>query len=298
MIAIADSGSTKTEWCLVDERGRIHSRCFTPGMNPYFQSEGNMAETVRQVLYPQWEGYSVDAVYFYGAGCAFPEKNALVEKAIRSCWPVPVEVNSDLMAAARALCGTETGIACILGTGANSCLYDGREVKEQVSPLGFILGDEGSGAVLGRTLVGDCLKRQLPDSLCREFMETYRLTPASVLEHVYKMPFPNRYLAGFVPFLKEHLDAEPVYRLVYRGFEDFIRRNVMQYTGYDRHPVHFAGSVAFGFRQVLRQVIGQYGLSPGKIEKAPMDGLVAYHNKERGCPAREAAASSRRERGV
>ena len=148
MIAIADSGSTKTEWCLVEKTGQIHSRCFTPGMNPYFQSEEQMTTMIQQVLYPQWTGLVIDAVYFYGAGCAFPEKNVLIEKAIHSCWSVPVEVNSDLMAAAHALCGTETGIACILGTGSNSCLYDGKEVKEQISPLGFILGDEGSKAVV------------------------------------------------------------------------------------------------------------------------------------------------------
>lgn len=279
MIAIADSGSTKTEWCLVEKTGQIHSRCFTPGMNPYFQSEEQMTAMIQQVLYPQWTGLVIDAVYFYGAGCAFPEKNVLVEKAIHSCWSVPVEVNSDLMAAAHALCGTETGIACILGTGSNSCLYDGKEVKEQISPLGFILGDEGSGAVLGKLLIGDCLKRQLPALLCQEFMETYQLTPASILEHVYKKPFPNRYLASFVPFLKEHLDVEPVFQLVYRSFDAFIRRNVMQYTGHDRYPVHFVGSVAFYFQSVLRQVLEKYELTPGKIEKAPMDGLILYYNK-------------------
>ena len=236
---------------------------------------------IQQVLYPQWTGLVIDAVYFYGAGCAFPEKNVLVEKAIHSCWSVPVKVNSDLMAAAHALCGTETGIACILGTGSNSCLYDGKEVKEQISPLGFILGDEGSGAVLGKLLIGDCLKRQLPASLCQEFMETYQLTPASILEHVYKKPFPNRYLASFVPFLKEHLDVEPVFQLVYRSFDAFIRRNVMQYTGHDRYPVHFVGSVAFYFQSVLRQVLEKYELTPGKIEKAPMDGLILYYNKVR-----------------
>lgn len=279
MIVIADSGSTKTEWCLVDERGQLLSRCFTPGMNPYFQTEEQMKAMIQQILYPQWAESAIEAIYFYGAGCAFPEKNALVEKAIHSCWSVPVEVNSDLMAAAHALCGTETGIACILGTGSNSCLYDGKEVKEQISPLGFILGDEGSGAVLGRTLIGDCLKRQLPASLCQEFLETYQLTPASILEHVYKMPFPNRYLAGFVPFLKDHLEVEPVYQLVYRSFDAFIRRNVMQYTGYDQYPIHFVGSVAFHFQSVLRQVLKQNELIPGKMEKAPMDGLIIYYNK-------------------
>lgn len=281
MIGIADSGSTKTEWCLLGETGKLECRCFTSGMNPYFQTEKEMAEMIQQSLYPQIADYPIEAFYFYGAGCAYPEKNACVERAIQSYWPVPVEVNSDLMAAAHSLCGTEAGIACILGTGSNSCLYDGKKVKEQISPLGFILGDEGSGAVLGRKLIGDCLKRQLPASLCQEFMEAYQLTPASILEHVYKKPFPNRYLAGFVPFLKEHLDVEPVYQLVYHSFEEFICRNVMQYTDYNQYPIHFVGSVAFYFQSVLREVLQQYELRLGKIEKAPMNGLVMYYNKVR-----------------
>ena len=158
MILIADSGSTKTEWCLADQ-GRPVRTVVTAGINPFFQTREEIAGEIRDALLPALKGERIDAIYFYGAGCAFPEKNRIVEEAITPYIPAPIEVYSDLMAAARALCGSRPGIACILGTGSNSCLYDGTEITEHISPLGFILGDEGSGAVLGKLLVGDCLKR-------------------------------------------------------------------------------------------------------------------------------------------
>lgn len=177
MILIADSGSTKTEWCLADQ-GRPVRTVVTAGINPFFQTREEIAGEIRDALLPALKGERIDAIYFYGAGCAFPEKNRIVEEAITPYIPAPIEVYSDLMAAARALCGSRPGIACILGTGSNSCLYDGTEITEHISPLGFILGDEGSGAVLGKLLVGDCLKRQLPAPLVRKFMDQYELTPA------------------------------------------------------------------------------------------------------------------------
>ena len=183
MILIADSGSTKTEWCLADQ-GRPVRTVVTAGTNPYFQTREEIAGEIRGALLPALRGERIDAIYFYGAGCAFPEKNRIVEEAITPYIPAPIEVYSDLMAAARALCGNRPGIACILGTGSNSCLYDGTEITEHISPLGFILGDEGSGAVLGKLLVGDCLKRQLPAPLVQKFMDQYELTPALLLERV------------------------------------------------------------------------------------------------------------------
>ena len=170
MILIADSGSTQTKWAgVAGEATRLFR---TPGMNPYYQTEAEMEETIRRDLLPQLPPEArIEAIYFYGAGCAFPEKNRSVERAIRANIPARVMVRSDLWAAAHALCGTEAGIPCILGTGSNSCLYDGQQIREQVSPLGFILGDEGSGAVLGKLLVGDCLKGLLPPEISRRFLE-------------------------------------------------------------------------------------------------------------------------------
>ena len=278
MILIADSGSTQTKWAGVAGEATHHFR--TPGMNPYYQTEAEMEETIRRDLLPQLPpGAHVEAVYFYGAGCAFPEKNRSVERAIRANIPARVMVRSDLWAAAHALCGTEAGIPCILGTGSNSCLYDGQQIREQVSPLGFILGDEGSGAVLGRRLVGDCLKRQMPARLAQALLEAYDLTPERILEKVYRQPFPNRFLASLVPFIRAHIDEEAMRRLVDEEFTRFFRRNVMMYTGYERLPIHFTGSVAYHFRDILQAVAQRLSLQLGRVEASPLDGLVEFYRR-------------------
>ena len=276
MILIADSGSTKTAWGLWDG-GRLVGSVKKAGINPYYQEEADIAATIGGELVPALGGGMVDRVYFYGAGCAFEEKNRQVARAINRFIPAPVEVASDLMAAARALCGDRPGIACILGTGSNSCLYDGRRIVEQVSPLGFILGDEGSGAVLGKLFVGDCLKRQLPEALAREFMERYELTPALLLDRVYKRPFPNRFLASLSPFIHEHLSEPSVYRMVYESFRSFFIRNVRMYTGYEAYEAGFVGSVAYHYQEVLRAAASSVGVGVGAIMREPMDALACYH---------------------
>ena len=240
MILIADSGSTKTEWCLADQ-GRPVRTVVTAGINPFFQTREEIAGE------------------------------------IRGAFPAPIEVYSDLMAAARALCGSRPGIACILGTGSNSCLYDGTEITEHISPLGFILGDEGSGAVLGKLLVGDCLKRQLPAPLVQKFMDQYELTPALLLERVYKQPFPNRFLATLSRFLLENITEQPIYNLVYTSFRSFFLRNVALYPGADTYPIHFVGSIAYYYQEVLKAAALSLGLKVGTVVQAPMDGLIRYH---------------------
>lgn len=277
MILIADSGSTKTEWCLA-EGGKPVRMIRTAGTNPYFQTKEEIGGEIRDTLYPELRGENISAIHFYGAGCAFPEKNKIVEEAVLQYIHAPIEVYSDLMAAARALCGTHPGIACILGTGSNSCLYDGKEITEHVSPLGYILGDEGSGAVLGRLLVGDCLKRQLPERLTRKFMEQFELTPAILLDRVYKQPFPNRFLATLSRFLLENITEEPIYQLVYTSFRDFFVRNVTQYTNYGAYPIHFVGSIAFYYQEVLKEAAAASHLTVASVVRAPMDGLIQYHS--------------------
>ncbi len=281
MILIADSGSSKTEWCLAEE-GRPVRTIVTAGVNPYFQTREEIAGEIRDTLLPALEGGGrIDAIYFYGAGCAFPEKNRIVEEAIRPYIPARIAVYSDLMAAARALCGTAPGIACILGTGSNSCLYDGKEITDHVSPLGFILGDEGSGAMLGKLLVGDCLKRQLPEPLVRKFMDRYGLTPALLLERVYRRPFPNRFLASLSRFLLENIAERPVYDLVYAAFRSFFLRNVALYPGADSYPIHFSGSIAYYYREVLEAAASSLGFRVGTVVQAPMGGLIRYHSADR-----------------
>lgn len=276
MILIADSGSTKTEWCIA-EKGVPIRQIITAGTNPYFQTQEEIDEEIKNTLSPVIASYPIEAVYFYGAGCAFPEKNRLIAEVIRSYLPVTVEVYSDLMGAARSLCGKEAGIVCILGTGSNSCFYDGAEIVGHTPPLGYILGDEGSAAVLGKQLVSDCLKYQLPDTLCQKFLQQYGLTPEILLERVYKQPFPNRFLAGLSRFLFENLTEQPIYNLVYNSFRSFLVRNILAYEGSSTCPIHCTGSVAYYYKQVLKAATVSLGLTLGKVEKAPMPGLVAYH---------------------
>lgn len=277
MILIADSGSTKTDWCMA-EKGVAIKRIPTKGMNPFFQSEDEMVEEMKHSLLPELDGKRPEAVYFYGAGCAF-DKVEIVRRAISrvlSLDMAAIEVNSDMLAAARSVCGHEAGIACILGTGSNSCFYNGKEIEANVSPLGFILGDEGSGAVLGKLFIGDLLKNQLPAGLKEKFLERYQLTPADIIDRVYRKPFPNRYLATLSPFISEHITIPEVRQLVKQSFKAFLVRNVMQYD-YQHYAVGFNGSVAWYYRDILEEALSETGLKMGIIIKAPMEGLLKYH---------------------
>lgn len=277
MILIADSGSTKTDWSVIAQ-GEVVCRVKTDGMNPFFQSEEDITILIEKQLLPGLHPFqsAIQKIYFYGAGCAFPEKNAIIERAIRLYFSAKIEVRSDLWAAVHALCQRQPGIACILGTGENSCQYDGQEIVKQVSPLGFILGDEGSGAVLGKFLVGDMLKNQLSETLRDAFFSEYQLTPAMILDKVYKQPFPNRFLASLSPFLLKHIDDPSIKQLVVKCFTDFFTRNVMQYE-YEKYPVHLVGSIAWYYQDVLTAVASSLGVQIGTIVQSPLDGLIAYH---------------------
>lgn len=276
MILLADSGSTKTDWALA-RNGSLVKQITTEGINPFFQTEEEISRIVHERLMPALDGAMPHEVHFYGAGCAFPEKNRLVEQAITRHLPVPVEIGSDLLGAARSLCGRRPGIACIMGTGSNSCYYDGQTIAANVSPLGYVLGDEGSGAVLGRLLVGDCLKNQLPAPLKEAFFKRFDLTPQLILERVYKQPFPNRFLASLSPFLIEHIDEPCIHRLVLNSFKSFFTRNVMQYD-YREVKVHFTGSIAYYYREVLDEAARALQIELGHIVRSPLEGLVTYHS--------------------
>jgi len=276
MKLIADSGSTKTHWSLLHD-GKLVKEIFTPGINPYYQSHEDIVNLLAERLIPETENLEVTEIFFYGAGCAFPDKKLIVSQALLHFYPnSTVEIQSDLLGAARALFGSEAGIACILGTGSNSCYYDGKDIVENVSPLGFILGDEGSGAVLGKLFVADCLKKQMPEWICDKFMDEYELTPATVLDKVYKQPFPNRFLAQFTPFILEHIEEPNVFNLVFDSFDAFLVRNVSQYPLEDM-KVGFVGSVAYYFRDTLEIVASERGIEVSEIVQNPMEGLIKYH---------------------
>ena len=242
MILIADSGSTKTDWCVVNH-GKQIKRITTEGTNPFFQTEEEISQVVKDKLMPHLDGVKIDAVYFYGAGCAFPEKNEIVHNAIYRHIPVTIEVGSDLLAAARSLCGHKAGIACIMGTGSNSCYYDGKEIVNNISPLGYI----------------------------------FNLTPKEILDNVYKKPFPNRFLASVSPFLIENIEEPCIHRIVLNGFKNFFTRNVMQYD-YKNVKVHFIGSIAYYYKEVLEEAALALQIELGTIIKSPMEGLVEFHS--------------------
>ncbi len=277
MKLFADSGSTKTLWSLRTANGQ-HSEFRTDGINPFFQTYEQIHATISNQLLPQvakyfWAG-KLTHIYFYGAGCAFAEKNEIVKQALQSCFKhAEINIASDLVGAARGLFGNTEGIACILGTGSNSCHYNGSEIVHNVSPLGYVLGDEGSGAVLGKTLVADILKKQVPAHLCEKFFEQYQLTPAQVLDSVYKQAFPNRFLASFAPFISEHIHEPAMYNMVYAAFDAFVKRNVLQYARPEL-PISFVGSVAFHFSDILQRVIADNGLTLGQIVQSPLGLMV------------------------
>lgn len=287
MFLIADSGSTKTDWCLCN-KGAIIQHIQTQGINPYHQSEDAIEEVLREELLPQLKGQSSHLnaqspqpeVIFYGSGCANETACKRVEEAIYKVLGTDhITIHSDLFGAARALCGREEGIACVLGTGSNSCLYNGKEIVANIPPLGYILGDEGSSAVLGRRLVGDCLKNQLPETLRNEFLTEYNLTQEIILEKVYRQPLANRFLASLTPFLSKHREVPGIHKLLVESFTDFFVRNVKQYRR-PWLPIHFVGSIAHAFSAELKEAAESLGMELGTILQSPMEGLIKYHTEE------------------
>ena len=282
MFLIADSGSTKTDWCLC-KKGTILNNLQTQGINPYHQSEEAIKEVIREELLPQLpETTEVSKlnIIFYGSGCANETACNRVREAIQKVLRTnDITIHSDLLGAARALCGREEGIACVLGTGSNSCLYNGKEIIANIPPLGYILGDEGSSAVLGRRLVGDCLKNQLPDALRNEFLTEYSLTQEIILEKVYRQPLANRFLASLTPFLSKHREVPEIHKLLVESFTDFFVRNVKQYRR-PWLPIHFVGSIANAFSAELKEAAESLGMELGTILQSPMEGLIKYYIEE------------------
>jgi len=275
MILIADSGSTKTDWC-VSNRGEQLQRIITSGLNPYFVSEDEIEREIRLSLLPKLQTHQFDAFYFYGSGCT-PEKIPMMHTVLNRCFEVKTSaVDSDLSGAARGAFGRTPGIVCILGTGSNSCYYDGEKIVSNVPSLGFILGDEGSGAALGKLLVSDLLKNQLPAGLKEKFLQEFDLTLGMIIERVYRRPFPNRFLASFSPFLLRNIEEPALRLLVFNGFRSFLTRNVMQYD-YKRYPIRFIGSVAYYYREILEEAVLACGMQSGGVMRQPMEGLVKYH---------------------
>ena len=275
MRLIADSGSTKTRWHLVDchQNDKV---CTTGGINPFqigldeitylLEADFTLART------------GITNIWFYGAGCAYPDKNRIVEDALSKFFGArEIHVNSDLLAAARSLCGNSPGIACILGTGSNSCYYNGREIVHNVPPLGYVLGDNGSGNAIGRKLLSEVLTNRLPEEIRAIFFDTYPVAAGEILDNVYRKPFPNRYLAQFARFVAANINYPEMQELASNCFREFFNRNLMQYEAVKQLPVHFTGSVAFHFGEIIKTIADEFGLAVGSIVQEPMQGLVKYH---------------------
>lgn len=276
MRLIADSGSTKTSWKLIENSGKIKN-IKTTGINPFFRIEGDIFQELSQFLLPE-TGTDIQEIYFYGAGIINAEKGDIIRRALNRIYPeASIETHSDVLGAARALFGDQSGIACILGTGSNACLYDGKQITHGISPLGFILGDEGSGAVMGRKLLGDYFKEMMPPRLREEFAKQFELTREEALNRVYRTEKPNQYLAQFVPFLSEHANSAYCQEFVQHNFMDFFERNVSKLPDYTKYQIGFIGSVAFHFSQILNNTASYFGFEQTTIIKEPIDGLEDYY---------------------
>lgn len=275
MKLIAESGSTRTEWVLVEDNNLIQ-RAFTEGLNPFFQTRREISRSVRLGLPELFFKKKLEQVYFYGAGCSSHEKKNILGASLVAQFKTPIQVESDLLAAVRGLFKCEAGIACILGTGSNSCFYDGKIIAKNVKAGGYILGDEGSGAVMGKHFLSDVLKGLAPKDITNDFYDKFRINANEVMESVYNRPFPNRFLATVSYFLADYLNEDYVYNLITSNLRSFFTRNVCQYD-YQNYPVRFVGSLAYHYADLLREIAKEFVINLQVIEETPINGLIEYH---------------------
>lgn len=275
---IADSGATKAEWCLIS--GNKKKTIFTQGISPYFFNTAQIADILSAELLPSLKKVKVDEVYYYGTGCINPNNVQIVKKAIAQVFPglQKNEVTHDVMAAARALYGDDKGVACILGTGSSSCYYNGKKIANNKPGLGYVLGDEGSGAYLGKKVLQYYLYQTFDEELAGRFKIKYNSPDASeILENVYKKPLPNRYLASFTPFLAENRGHYMVENIIEDALNDFFFHHICKFRESWTMPVSFVGGIAFHFKDVISELCNSYEFTLGRILKNPMEGLAEYH---------------------
>jgi N-acetylglucosamine kinase-like BadF-type ATPase len=278
MIIIADGGSTKTNWCLVTEEGKkVYFN--TEGYNPYFAPTDYIIKSLQESLPIDLEKDQITEVNYYGAGCSTPEMRKIVEDAMKVVFNKSrIYIGHDLLAAARALLGTTEGFAAILGTGTNTCIYDGKDVVHNIDSGAYILGDEGSGCYIGKKLLTDYLRGYMPEAVRKNFWETYKLTPDDINEQVYTQPRANRFCASFSKFVYDNnVHIEYSRNLVRTSFEDFFRNLVTHYPNYQNYTFNCIGSVGYNFRNVLEEVVTENGMVIGNIIRSPIDNLVKFH---------------------
>jgi len=281
MILVADSGSTKTAWKFIDDNRKVHS-FHTLGFNPFFWTSKEIITEINKKC-PKKLKSEISShksqICFYGAGCSSKQRTKIVKTALKKVFPkCKIEVEHDLLGAARAVCGNEKGIACILGTGSNSCFYDGKKIVRNIGGLGHILGDEGSGKEIGKKLLNAYLNRFLPENIHKTFQRKYRLSKEKILNPVYRKQRPNQYLASFTKFAGQNIREPFLHDLVKKCFLDFFDSHVCMYVEYKNVPVGFVGSVGFHFRHIVQEIANEKGIGLHKIIENPMDELVEYHS--------------------
>lgn len=274
---IADSGATKCEWQLLDEGKK--KKILTQGISPYFLSGEQIVALLQKELLPKLKEVAVEEVYYYGTGLSNPHNVTIIKNVLKQVFPkAHREVNHDMFGAARALCQHEKGMACILGTGSNVCFYNGKKIVKDSPGLGYVLGDEGSGAYLGRKVIQYFLYKTFDEELMARFQAKFNTNTVEILENVYKKPLPNRYLASFAVFLAENRGHYMVENIVEDGLNDFFFQHIYKFRESWTLPIHFTGSVAFGFKDVLKDLCSTYELELGTVLKNPMQGLIKFHS--------------------
>jgi N-acetylglucosamine kinase-like BadF-type ATPase len=276
-ILIADSGGTKTDWRFCNLNGQILP-LKSKGLSPFYHTSETIEEILRSEILPEIGHQLPDEIYFYGAGCSSENMNKIVFEGIKSVFPASkIHIAHDLLGTARALCGKEAGIACILGTGSNSCVFDGEKIVDSRPSLGLYLGDEGSGGFLGKKLITDFLYGEMPKELSEKLASRYSLTKENILENIYKKNEPNRYLASFAHFIFANLSERYCFLLVQNAFQDFFNKHINHYSPEKKLPVNFTGGIAQNFSSVLQKVCVQNGFIFGKVVEKPVAGLVLFH---------------------
>lgn len=278
MILIADSGSTKTDWILWNSMNSEVSYFHSIGLNPYFVSHAQITEVVSEILQGV-QASSITEIYFYGSGCGSDESVKTVETGLKAvCNKALISIEHDLMAAARALFGNDSGIACIMGTGSNACLYNGTQIMKEAVSYGYVMGDEGSGNHLGRLLLKAVFSRKVPENIREAFFKSYPDMDISyLLEQLYHSSSPNRFLASFSPFLFQHKKDQYIQDLISQSFHQFLDEFVMDFLGDAKYPVSFQGSIAFLYQDILKKVLKERELVMGRIIKEPIGALLEYH---------------------
>lgn len=278
MILIADSGSTKTDWVLLQTKDPKTIFSLSKGLNPFFVNSRQVTQALEST-YSKEQLSEIKQVYFYGAGCSTIDSKKTISDGIKkACKNAQIEIQHDLLAAARALIGNNAGIACILGTGSNACVYNGKAISKEAVSFGFMLGDEGSGNHLGRLLLKAIFTHKAPKDIIDAFKKDYpQLDLSQLLDHLYNQEFPNRFLASFSPFIKKYKDNHFIQSIIKQSFEEFLDYFVLPLWNTNREKIHFQGSIAWNYQDIIKEILEKHQMECGNIIKRPIEALANYH---------------------